>query len=196
MPKKIKLIKKVTVDAGRIVAIISEKYLIDSIFIQKGKYKIILKIEKSWNGKQKSINYLNVKKDSFLAISDGFFESPEGITFSNFNDENDSEIKAESLYKRGCEINTGGDGVFILEIQLIPIKKLEKDPYVLKYKESKLFYKKNNFNDKNNQKFVKKFLINVYYSTISDIYQKEQSKHIKKLISEAKKVLNYLKTNK
>jgi len=94
------VLRKIVVNTGECFVFISDKKEKDSISLPKGKYQITLKLKKSWNGPNFNKNFIELKKDSYLKISDI------------------CPIDSEKLYKKGCSLSTGGDGTFDLYIDI------------------------------------------------------------------------------
>jgi len=169
------------VDSGSITALVSLKDPSNFQFkvpIKKGKYKIEMIVKNCWNGKVSNFNYLDVKKDSFIYFDDGFL------------DKNDKVVYADFLFKKGCQLSTGGDGVFTLFYKISPLKKIGQDPFKILLKKAKIFFKKNKYSRKNSEKFSNIFLTNCYYYTIANIVQNEYRKDIQKLLKEAENFIN------
>lgn len=172
---------KIDVDTGSITALVSSKDPNPFQFkipIKKGKYKIVMTVKNCWNGKVSNFNFLDVKKDSFLYFSDGFI------------DNNENEIKAETLFKKGCQLSTGGDGAFTLFYEIIAVKKIGQDPYLNLLKKAKVFFKKNKFSNENSTKFCDLFLSNCYYSQIVKIVENQRRKETQKILDEVEKFIN------
>jgi hypothetical protein len=170
---------KILVDSGSIMALIKPptKEDLTHFPLKKGKYKITMIVKKSWNDYVvKNSNYLDVKKDSTVCVSDGFYI-------------NDNPILVKTLYKRGCSISTGGDGEFTVEILISSVANIGKDPYKENLKKAKQFFKTHDFNDKNSLKFRNLFLKNEYHPDIMRILEKKRSLELKELLNEAKKIL-------
>lgn len=177
---------QVDVDAGQIMALIRDTATKNSFPIKKGKYKITLKVKESWDGPNKSHNFLLVKEDAFLCVDDGFYKDNNG----------EEAFENEELFKQGCAVSTGGDGGFEVEITLTPVKVLGKDPYKEILAKAKAFLKNKKYTEKFGSSFAKKFLTNCYYSSVNEMIQKKQNESMRDLLNNMDKMLAKIKKQK
>lgn len=177
-----KLLKniKVSVDTGEIAVLVQQEET--SYPIKKGKYLIELTVKESWRGKTSNKSYLDVKKDSYLAIRDGFeFDDGNLLSFSN-------------SHKKGCVVSTGGDGEFSVSIKLTPCSKIGPDLYKEFLKKAKFFLKGKKYSTKLKHDFVKKFLHNAYDEEVDSLLQDLKHKKTDRSLKEIEKFLKILKT--
>lgn len=177
---------KISVDTGSIAALLVKDKTKKSIKLKKGKYKLALLVKNCWNGRVENYGFLDVSDNQYLSFGDS------GILMINDED----FIREEDLHKIGCTIGTGGDGSFNLYVKITPISRIGSDPYLKKLKLAKDFFKKRKYNEDSSKEFVKLFMSNCYYPSISDILDKERSKEMKKLLKSAEDFLKKIKTSK
>ena len=185
-----KITKKISlnINTATIEAVVSNKMIptqegYDSycFHVKKGKYMISLSIkEDAWKGKTlTSTNYLDIKKDSYINIDDGYYGYE------------DLQLDHKKFYKKGCFISTGSDGDFELEITLTPVKKLGKDPFKETLAKAKKFITKNKTKkaDDISEQFIDMFLMPCYYEEINHLIANKRSKEMQKLLDTTDKLL-------
>ena len=169
---------KISVDTGAIVAFVVSKKTKDSFQLPAGKYKITLTVPDCWKGKTENYDFLDLKKDSFIAVAD--------------SNRLDDSITEQNLHKKGCFISTGGDGDFKVTVNVSSVSSIPYNPAKKRLKEATEFFNKNPYNDETTQIFIDKFLYNVYDPEIAKILASKKSDDMKEMLDSMKNILKKL----
>lgn len=169
---------KVNVDCGQVLAKLGKKPSEHHILLSPGLYKLTLKVSNCWvSGGTKNHGFLEVKEPMYLNISDYY-------------------IRSNKLFKKGCGINTGGDGQFSVQVKIDKLNKKQwskiSDIEEERLQKAKIFFKNNKYNKVNSQKFIKLFLKNFHNSKISNILEGQSLKEMKENNKKLDKLLKQL----
>lgn len=170
---------KIGVDTGEIVDWLVNTPTEKSIPIKKGKYKIKLFVSNCWNGATTNYDFLDVKKDSFIALSDGFALNKSETKFAAVN----------NSHKRGCVVSTVGDGSFFVNVEITKIKRITYDPYRVLLSEAKQFFKNNKFSDETVKEYSDKFLRNASSEQLNKVVRSQQQKETRKLLNQCNNLI-------
>ncbi len=171
--------KRVTVDSGQIVALVVDSPTKKSVPISKGKYEISLSVKTSWNdGLTTSVDFLDVKKDSYLAFADGFWIGDDESRF----------YKSSNIHPRGCIIDTGGDGLFVVTVTLKKIRLIPFNPHKRRVQQAKAFLKRKGYSEENAKEYIEIF--GYFDDKVRDLLEEARHKNLQKTLDKIKKILD------